>query len=217
MNQAHTYDKNSRNSSHKDIISERPVEHYKSNDPYSNKYSNNSNTNPSCQIFCENEVNRQNCHCFECKYKTDEQFIRDNFKNTNSHQYSANDYCASEKTPSQCNCGKRMCEKGNSFESKPKEHQSTACTSVGPVYTTDTVKVVPFNTERLKPTRHRSKNVILSILENGDVCVEFLRNKSKVKEMVVEVCRISKNGMKVKYNISLKFRKIFSTNDSLLL
>ncbi len=66
----------------------------------------------------------------------------------------------------------------------------------------DRIKVIPFSTERLKTTRHRLKNAIFSILENGDVCVELLRSKSKLKEMVVEVIKISKNGLKVHF----KFR-----------
>lgn len=61
----------------------------------------------------------------------------------------------------------------------------------------DRVKVVPFTTERLKPARHRLRNTIFSILKNGDVCLEFL-SKSKSKEIVREVVRISKNGLKVR-------------------
>lgn len=65
----------------------------------------------------------------------------------------------------------------------------------------DRIKVRPFSTERLKATRHRLKNIVLSILENGEVCLEWLRSsKSKNKETVVEVVRISKNGSKVRPN-----------------
>lgn len=198
-NHGYNFDMHSYELSNKDIIPEKH-EDYNSNDFYSMKYSNDLNTKPSCQVFCENEVlNRQNCNCLECKYKMDEQFVRDNSKNSNACQFSTSDYCLSEKTPSECNCGKRTCEKVNS-DSRRKEYQ-TSRTVAETVYSTDTVKVVPFSTERLKSTRHRSKNVILSILDNGDVCVEFLRNKSKLKEMVVEVCRITKNGLKVSLGV----------------
>lgn len=58
----------------------------------------------------------------------------------------------------------------------------------------------PLNTERLNPTRHKTKNIILSILESGEVVVEFVKHKARYKEdRVVEVLRISKDGLKVVY------------------
>ncbi|XP_025204259.1 serine/threonine-protein kinase PLK4 [Melanaphis sacchari] len=51
------------------------------------------------------------------------------------------------------------------------------------------------NTVRLQKHRHKTKNKVLSILNNGDVCVEFIKMKSKSKEeRVVEVIRISSDG-----------------------
>lgn len=48
---------------------------------------------------------------------------------------------------------------------------------------------------RLFPTRHQTKNTILSILEFGEVTVEFLKiYGSKRKELVREVIRISTDG-----------------------
>ncbi|XP_025417517.1 serine/threonine-protein kinase PLK4 [Sipha flava] len=50
-------------------------------------------------------------------------------------------------------------------------------------------------TTRLQKHRHKTKNKVLSILSNGDVCVEFIKMKSKSKEeRVVEVIRISSDG-----------------------
>lgn len=50
-------------------------------------------------------------------------------------------------------------------------------------------------TARLQKHRHRTKNKVLSILKNGNVCVEFIKMKSKSKEeRVVEVIRISSDG-----------------------
>ena len=37
--------------------------------------------------------------------------------------------------------------------------------------------VPPLNSERLQPTRHKTKNAVLTILENGEVCIEFLKKK----------------------------------------
>lgn len=36
----------------------------------------------------------------------------------------------------------------------------------------------PLNSKRLLPTRHRTKNVILTILDNGEVCLEFIKRKN---------------------------------------
>lgn len=52
------------------------------------------------------------------------------------------------------------------------------------------------NTSRLQPTRQKTRNAVVSILENGEVCVEFLK-KSRQIEKVVEVCLISDDGWRV--------------------
>ncbi|XP_050428342.1 serine/threonine-protein kinase PLK4 [Adelges cooleyi] len=50
-------------------------------------------------------------------------------------------------------------------------------------------------TARLQKHRHKTKNKVLSILDNGEICVEFIKIKSKSKEeRVVEVIRISSDG-----------------------
>lgn len=51
---------------------------------------------------------------------------------------------------------------------------------------------------RLLPTRHQTKNAILNILHDGEVCIEFLKKKSNQKrEIVCEVCRISPDGKRI--------------------
>ncbi|GJQ82899.1 putative serine threonine-protein kinase [Trypoxylus dichotomus] len=51
---------------------------------------------------------------------------------------------------------------------------------------------------RLLPTRHQTKNAILTILDSGEVCVEFIKKKGpRKKEMVCEVCRISPDGERI--------------------
>lgn len=48
------------------------------------------------------------------------------------------------------------------------------------------LQVSPLNSNRLQPTRHRSKNAILTILDNGEVCIEFVKRKSgKVREIII--------------------------------
>ncbi|XP_014467426.1 PREDICTED: serine/threonine-protein kinase PLK4 [Dinoponera quadriceps] len=68
------------------------------------------------------------------------------------------------------------------------------------------LQVSPLNSNRLQPTRHRTKNAILTILDNGEVCIEFTRRRNG-KEKVNEVCRISGDGLRVvlyKPHISLE-------------
>lgn len=60
------------------------------------------------------------------------------------------------------------------------------------------LNVPPFSSERLLPTRHKTKNAILSILPSGEVVIEFIKYKSKYKEhRIVDVCRISKDGQRI--------------------
>ncbi|XP_043253044.1 serine/threonine-protein kinase PLK4 isoform X2 [Colletes gigas] len=58
------------------------------------------------------------------------------------------------------------------------------------------LQVPPISSERLQPTRHRTKNAILTILDHGEVCIEFIKRRSGV-ERVSEVCRISSDGLRV--------------------
>ena len=55
----------------------------------------------------------------------------------------------------------------------------------------------PLSTARLKPTRQRTKNAICSILELGEVCMEFIRMRNGA-ERIVDVCQISGDGMRVR-------------------
>lgn len=60
------------------------------------------------------------------------------------------------------------------------------------------IDVEPFTSDRLLPTRHKTKNAILSILSQGEVVIEFIKFKSKYNEhRVVDVCRISKDGLRI--------------------
>jgi polo-like kinase 4 len=51
----------------------------------------------------------------------------------------------------------------------------------------------------LQPVRHRTKNAILSILASGEVVVEFVKHRSQGEEKVVDVCRISADGIRVRF------------------
>ena len=56
--------------------------------------------------------------------------------------------------------------------------------------------VEPLNAERLRPIRQKTRNAVVSILDDGEVSLEFLHNKHG-QDCVVEVLRISPNGMKI--------------------
>lgn len=62
------------------------------------------------------------------------------------------------------------------------------------------IDVPPLNTIRLQPTRHKTKNVILSIMDEppGEVVLEFIKYKVKHgEERVYDVCRISSDGLRI--------------------
>lgn len=56
---------------------------------------------------------------------------------------------------------------------------------------------LPLSTSRLKPIRQKTKQVILNILDTGEVCLEFIKQKHK-SDKVFEVLRISSDGQRVK-------------------
>lgn len=60
------------------------------------------------------------------------------------------------------------------------------------------LSVPPLKSERLLPTRFKTKNAILSILAQGEVVVELIKFKPKFNEdRVVDVCRISNDGLRI--------------------
>lgn len=60
------------------------------------------------------------------------------------------------------------------------------------------ISVPAFCTDRLLPTRHKTKNAILTIESDGSVVIEFFKFKSKYnEERIIDVCRISRNGQNI--------------------
>ncbi|XP_054269227.1 serine/threonine-protein kinase PLK4-like [Macrosteles quadrilineatus] len=60
------------------------------------------------------------------------------------------------------------------------------------------LNVPPLCSVRLKPARYKTSNFVVSILETGEVCLEKLKKRKNGKrEKVVEVCRISSDGLRV--------------------
>lgn len=58
------------------------------------------------------------------------------------------------------------------------------------------LNVPPLNSERLLPTRFKTKACILSILPLGEVVVEIIKSKYN-EDRVIDVCRISKDGLRI--------------------
>lgn len=54
----------------------------------------------------------------------------------------------------------------------------------------------PLNVQRLRPIRQKTRNVVLSILDDETVCLEFIKSKSG-EMYVTEVIRVSTDGNKV--------------------
>lgn len=66
--------------------------------------------------------------------------------------------------------------------------------------TTRKMEVPPLNTTRLMPTRHKMKNVILSIMSEppGEIVLEFYKYRTKYgEERVDDVYRISADGLRI--------------------
>ncbi|XP_056010462.1 serine/threonine-protein kinase PLK4-like isoform X2 [Ostrea edulis] len=57
--------------------------------------------------------------------------------------------------------------------------------------------VQPLSAVRLCPIRQKTRNAVVNIMDNGEVCLEFVKQKHKV-DKVMEVFVISSNGMGIK-------------------
>ncbi|KAF7994963.1 hypothetical protein HCN44_004435 [Aphidius gifuensis] len=66
-----------------------------------------------------------------------------------------------------------------------------------PPDTTEKTLLTPINSERLAPTRHKTRNAILTILKNGEICIELLKKHRDQTEKIHEVFRISSDGRTV--------------------
>lgn len=88
-----------------------------------------------------------------------------------------------------CKSTQYMSSKSNSDENK--ENIPKACIN------TNSLNVPPLCADRLPTISHRTRNAILKIEPLG-VTVEFIKKKGKNREeKIVEVCKISKDGMKI--------------------
>lgn len=83
-----------------------------------------------------------------------------------SHQehgnYDTHDDCNRQKI-------EKYKRKEKSVENQNMERNEEAITKL---------QVSPLNSNRLQPTRHRTKSAVLTILDNGEVCIEFVKRRN---------------------------------------
>ncbi|XP_072745822.1 serine/threonine-protein kinase PLK4-like [Anoplolepis gracilipes] len=60
---------------------------------------------------------------------------------------------------------------------KPRKEKSVENHNMERTEENAKLQVPPLNSNRLQPTRHRTNNAILTILDNGEVCIEFVKRR----------------------------------------
>ncbi|KAL1489274.1 hypothetical protein ABEB36_014204 [Hypothenemus hampei] len=96
-----------------------------------------------------------------------------------------------KSTPVVSECSKVL----SSFENLRVSQEASRYPETGFKKTQDLVQLC---SHRLLPTRHQTKNAILSIQSDSEVIVEFIKRKGPLKkEMVCEIMRISPDGMRI--------------------
>ncbi|XP_071609928.1 serine/threonine-protein kinase PLK4 isoform X2 [Heliangelus exortis] len=91
--------------------------------------------------------------------------------------------CKSEKIQPLSSCGLWSTSEQNQTWGKEPAPQKPSLRSL----------VSPLSAQRLKPIRQKTKNAVVSILDTGEVCMEFLKEHHS-QELVKEVLRISCDG-----------------------
>lgn len=84
---------------------------------------------------------------------------------------------------------------------KPKKENIAENHSVEGTKKNTKLQVPPLNSNRLEPKRHKTKGAILTILSDGDVCIEFIkrRNSTVCRESMINknvILIYEKNSMK---------------------
>ncbi|CAB3242252.1 unnamed protein product [Arctia plantaginis] len=106
--------------------------------------------------------------------------------------------------------GKTLTSKFNANTEENKENLPKSCS----INTNIGLSVPPLCANRLPTISHRTRNAILKIEQSG-VVVEFIKKKGKDREeQIVEICKISKDGMKVViYMVDNKTRNVNADHD----
>lgn len=145
----------------------------------------------------EDPCGRHSCHHNPCQHGSIN-------RSTHCSHYSACQGTCSHMES--CRCQSKPHGHGQ-HPTQPSLEKSRSLSSMTP----------PLSTDRLKPTRQRTKNAVCSILEQGEVCLEFIRLRGGV-ERIVDVCRISGDGMRVsRRTLILIIKLTFSALNNCLL
>lgn len=96
---------------------------------------------------------------------------------------------SSEFLPQEKNVSPRRTRAGGQERRERKSRGDSKGKSLGDV-------TEPLNAERLRPIRQKARNAVVSILDNCEVCLEFI-HEHHGQDVVTEVLRISSNGMKI--------------------
>jgi hypothetical protein len=140
----------------------------------------------SSERQCDNQCGRHSCHHNPCQLSNP----LNNRSTHCSHHSPCQSFCSHGAS---CQCHAAKPPTPNPVNPSNRSHCLNKPTP-------------PLSTARLKASRQRTKNAICSILEQGEVCLEFIR-KVKETERIVDVCRISGDGMRVSSDFSSFFCK----------
>ena len=106
-------------------------------------------------------------------------------RHENNHSRSSYaDTMPAHNSPVSRSCDSYSRRLSNQHEAKQKKSKS-----IGDI-------VEPLNAQRLKPIRQKTRNAVVSITESNEVCLEFLQQREN-QDYVIEMLRISSNGMKI--------------------
>ncbi len=171
-----------------------------SNDMQSSiKYSHYSQSNTSDCCSCEQSDGK-----FD-RYRADKEsenrygcsVISNKLPNENNVLRERNNNCpSSNKLPRSENYSnsKHVGGKENYF----RETQNSSVTNLQHSKKSQSLEDImkPLNVERLRPIRQKTRNVVVSILEDETVCLEFIKSKANC-EFVMEVFKVSSDGIKI--------------------
>jgi len=158
------------------------------------------NVQPAPDSTCSHVLNQctkcshvENCACaiLASKHRTDNVDSRIETRNAgviSTHSYASGprSHCENFHAPSGSkNISKKLshCQQAEKISDQPSKPKNK-------------IHIPPISSKRLRPVRQKMKNVIVNIIDGGEVCLEFIKG-SGGQEKICEVVRISPDGMRV--------------------
>lgn len=113
---------------------------------------------------------------------------RNNYQNNFAYQSKRNDYSREQASvlsgipPPRSRVFSRTsqnsCEDINRQKNDKQRCREQAVESLKDQDVNTKLQIPPLNSQRLLPARHRTKNAVLTILDSGEVCIEFIKKKN---------------------------------------